>query len=236
MKLLFLEPVLSETTPEQMEHIKKFLSDETELIWDKISYGPYTIQCEFDEAMALPAILEKCIEAEKKGFDGIFINCFGDPAVRAAREIIDIPVFGGFEPVIHTAMGLGDRIAVLNVLENVLPMNRGLVAKAHLDQRVVYMGTLGIPVDDLADEKTKDAVVKESFKAVKKHGAEVIVLGCTRMVGISREIEERLALEGCSIPVLESAAVGVTVLEMYAKMGLKHSKRTYMQVLGREEQ
>ena len=234
MKLLFLDPVTSETTGEQLKHIRKYLDDGTELVWDKISHGPYTIQSEYDEALALPAILEKCEAAEKDGFDGIFINCFGDPAVRAAREICGFPVFGGFEPVVHTAMGLGDRIAVLNVLENVLPMNRGLVAKAHLAQRVVHMGTLGIPVCDLADEaKTIEAVVRESLRAVKEHGAEVIILGCTRMVGIAGEAEIRLKEQGCEIPVLESAVVGVTLLEMYAKMGLKHSRKTYMPVLNR---
>jgi hypothetical protein len=34
--------------------------------------------------------------------------------------------------------------------------------------------------------------------------------------------------EGCSAPVLEAAQCGIAMLEMYAKMGLSHSRLTYL--------
>ncbi len=32
------------------------------------------------------------IEAEKDGFDGLIVYCGSDPAVKACREVVDIPV------------------------------------------------------------------------------------------------------------------------------------------------
>ena len=55
----------------------------------------------------------------------MFITCFGDPAVPAARELVDIPVVGGFEPAISTVLNLGERFSVVTVLENVVPMISG---------------------------------------------------------------------------------------------------------------
>ncbi|MDV6277188.1 aspartate/glutamate racemase family protein [Rhodococcus erythropolis] len=58
--------------------------------------------------------------------DGVFITCFVDPRVQAAREIVDAPVVGGFEPSFLTAMSLGDRVGVVTILPNVVPMLRSL--------------------------------------------------------------------------------------------------------------
>lgn len=228
LKLLCLDPVTYRSTEEELKYISKYLHEDTILLSDAITKGPYTIQCEYDEAMAQPEIIKLCRKAEKEGIDGIFINCFGDPGVRAAREGTNIPVFGGFEPVMMVASGMGDRIGIVTVLDSVLPMISNLIARAGLRDRVTGLKSVGIPVEELTDkEKLIPALTKECICAVKETRAEVIVLGCTAMIDVAEAVRSRLAEEGMDIPVLEAAQTGVKIVEMYAEMKISHSRRTY---------
>ncbi|MCI9486755.1 MAG: hydrogenase expression protein HupH [Lachnospiraceae bacterium] len=233
MKLLDIVPVTTPglITPEMEAYINKYLGKDTVMDITQITRGTASIECEYDEAMCAPDIIARCIEAEKAGYEGVFINCFGDPGVRAARECVRIPVFGGFEPVMHLALGLADRIGIVTVLPNVLPMIRGAVAKAHLGERVVCVRSVDIPVLELSShEKLCNALYEESLKAIREDGAEAIVLGCTAMIDVMETVQERLHEAGYRIPVLEAAQSAVMFLELTVKMGLKQSRMTYMPV------
>lgn len=233
MKLLDVVPVTAPglITPEMEAYINRYLSKDTVMDIEQITKGTLSIECEYDEAMCTPDIIEHCIAAEKAGYEGVFINCFGDPGVRAARECVNIPVFGGFEPVMLLAMGMADRIGIVTVLPNVLPMIRGEIAKTHMGDRVVCVRSINIPVLDLADHgKLCNALYEESLRAIREDGAEAIVLGCTAIVDAKETVEARLHEAGYKIPVLEAAQSAVMLLELTARMGLRQSRITYMPV------
>lgn len=228
IRLLNLDPVTTGATREELEYMGKYLSSETKLESWAIEEGPACIECEYDEAMAQPAIITLAKKAEAEGFDGIFVDCFGDPAVRAVRECVNIPVFGGFEPVIHLSLGVADKIAIVTVLPDVIPMLRGSVARAGLQDRIVKILSVDIPVLDLQDRrKLLSALYDKSISAIKEYGAEAIVLGCTAMIDVAEELEAALKTAGFNVPVLEAAQSALMMLELYAKMELKHSKLTY---------
>lgn len=217
-------------TPEMVEYIRKYLHPDTELRSTQIKVGPPSIECEFDEAISAPDVLRLCKEAEEEGCHGIFINCFGDPAVRAAREYVNIPVFGGFEPAMHLAMGLADNIAIITVMDNVLPLIEGNVAKAHFNGRVCCVRSIDIPVEDLKDHtKVVAALIAETLDAIKTDGAQAVALGCTAMVDVAEDVKAGLLEAGYDIPVIEAAQAAVMLLELSAKMHLKQSRITYME-------
>ena len=231
MKIKNLVPVTFEgpLAPEILEYIGKYLGPDTELDNEQTKQGSVTIECEYDEAMAAPYVLELCKKAEADGCEAIFINCFGDPGVRAARECVDIPVFGGFEPAIHIALGLADKIGIVTVLKNVMPMIHANLAKAHLEGRVTSVRSIDIPVADLSDhEKMCNALVEECIKSIEDDHTEGIVLGCTGMINVSETVKSKLLGRGYDVPVIEAAQAALMMLEMYAKMGLKQSRLTYM--------
>jgi len=233
MKLLDIVPVTAPglITPEMEAYINKYLSKDTVMDIEQITQGTLSIECEYDEAMCAPDIIARCIAAEKAGYQGVFINCFGDPGVRAARECVSIPVFGGFEPVMLLALGMADRVGIVTVLPNVLPMIRGEIAKTHLGERVVCVRSVNIPVLDLSDHgKLCNALYEESVRAIREDGAEAIVLGCTAIVDAKETVEARLHEAGYQVPVLEAAQSAVMLLELAAKMGLRQSRITYMPV------
>lgn len=230
IKIKNIIPVTGDViTPEMVEYIRKYLSPDTELISSQIKEGPPSIECAYDEAICAPDVLRLCREAEEEGCDAIFINCYGDPAVRAAREYVNIPVFGGFEPSLFLCMGLADNIAIITVMKNVLPMLEGNTARAHFDGRVCCVRSIDIPVEDLKQhDKVVAALVEESVKAINENGAQAVSLGCTAMVDVAEDVQAALKERGYEIPVIEAAQAAVMLLEVEARMHLLQSRITYM--------
>lgn len=228
IRLLNLDPVTTGATEEELAYMGKYLDPDTELCSWAIEEGPASIECEYDEAMSQPAIINLAKKAEAEGFDGIFVDCFGDPGVRAVRECVDIPVFGGFEPVIHLSLGLADKVAIITVLPDVIPMLRNSVSRAGLNDRVVKIMSVDIPVLELSDrKKLLEALYHKSILAVREYEAEAIVLGCTAMIDVAEELEAALKEADIHVPVLEAAQSALMLLELQAKMGLTHSRLTY---------
>ncbi|MDR2177681.1 MAG: aspartate/glutamate racemase family protein [Treponema sp.] len=229
MKILNLIPIISDIwTDEMQKYVTKDLLPTTEVVSKNIIHGPASIEGEYDEALAVPEVLFHTKEAEKNGFDAVFIDCFGEPGVRAARELVNIPVFGGFEPAIFYALGVADRIGIISVLPEVVPLIRGVVDREGLATRIPSIRYVDIPVLSLEDiEKLAAALIKESIKAIEEDHVEMIVLGCTAMVGVKERVEEGLKIEGYNVVIIEAAQAALIMLETYVRMGLKHSIYAY---------
>ncbi|MDR1638099.1 MAG: aspartate/glutamate racemase family protein [Clostridiales bacterium] len=230
MKILNIVPITSDIWTDEIDaYTTSKLLPDTIVTTKILTHGPASIECEYDEAYAIPEVIRLCVEGEKEGFDAVFINCFGDPGVRAAREMVSVPVFGGFEPAILYSLGMSDKVGIVTVLPNVVPMLEGLIAKNGLNSRVTSLRYVSMPVLDLFDlNKLIDALIEESKKAVDLDGAGAIVLGCTGMVGVKEAVEKGLADAGKPVPVIEAAQAALVLIETYVRMGWKHSRKTYM--------
>lgn len=231
MKIKQVVPVTGDFLMDEaaISYISKYLNPDTKLELSQIKEGRFSIESEYDEVVNAPYVVALCKEAEQDGVDGIFVDCFGDPGVRAARECVDIPVFGGFEPAIHIALGLGDKIGIVTVLNNVIPLIEGNIAKAHLNERVISVRSVNMPVGDLENtEALCQNLLRECKKAIGEDRVTVIVLGCTGMIDVAEIVQKNLLREGYDIPVVEAAQAALNTIELYAKMGLKHSRMTYM--------
>ena len=231
MKILNLPPIINTGfgSQEMNDYIAKYLLPDTEMDTWHLDYGPSSIEGEFDEALAAANVALKCVEAENAGYDAVFVNCFGDPGVRAAREAVNIPVFGGFEPIAYYALGTADKISVVTVLPEVVPMIEGEIARYGLEKRFTKVRHVNIPVLDLEElDILIKAVTEESKKAIREDGAGTIVLGCTAMAGVKEEVEKALNAEGYRVPVIESGQAALVMLETFVRMNLYHSRITYM--------
>lgn len=218
-------------SPEMKADMAKYLMDTTEIKHVQIENGPLTIECEYDEAYAAPEVVTLAVaETEGTEINGVFANCFGDPGVRAIREKLMLPVFGGFEPAIYLGLGLGDTLGIVTVLKNVVPMIHAAIVRAGLERRVTSLRTLDIPVIELQDrEKLMSSLYTQCKAAVEEDGVSVLVMGCTGIVGVTDEMTARLKAVGYDVPVLEAAQCAMTLTELYARMGLYQSRQTYME-------
>lgn len=231
IKIKQVVPVTGEFLLDQAtrDYIGKYLNLDTVVDLEVIPQGKYSIESEFDEVVNAPEVVKLCKKAAADGYDGIFVDCFGDPGVRAARECVNIPVFGGFEPAMLTALGLGDKVGIVTVLKNVIPLIEGNIAKAHLDGRTTKVRSVDMPVGDLEDTaKLIENLVPECIKAIEEDGAAVIILGCTGMIAVAETVQQKLLTAGFDVPIVEAAQAALATVEMYAKMKFKHSRMTYM--------
>jgi len=230
MRIKIIVPITSDVFNEEIRReVESYGGPGVEFDVENLDYGPASIECEYDEALAVPDILNKVQKAADEGFDGVVVDCFGDPGVNAARELVRIPVYGGFEPSVLLAAGLGQRLGVVTVLPNVVPMLEDLTKKLGMTDKLVSIRYVNIPVLELGDKaKLEDAIFQQSLEAIQKDNVHVIILGCTGMMGMAKNLEERLKAPGYEVPVIDPAWAAVKMVETYVSMGLKHSRLTYM--------
>ena len=101
LTLLDLVPVTAPgiLSPEMMADLSKYLMDTTQVVHRQIQEGSVTIECEYDEVYSAPQVVSMAVsEAQEQELQGVVVNCFGDPGVRAGREKLQLRVVGGGEP------------------------------------------------------------------------------------------------------------------------------------------
>ncbi|MFQ6081094.1 MAG: aspartate/glutamate racemase family protein, partial [Candidatus Bathyarchaeia archaeon] len=181
------------------------------------------------EAINTPYILEKVKKAEEEGYNAVIIDCFGDPGLDAARELVNIPVLGANEASCHLAAQLAPRFSIINILPETEHLVRGLAVKYGLLQCLASMITINIPVLALEEdpEKSVAAITQAAEKAVKEDGAYAIVLGCTGMSSLIEGVKSQLEAKGIKIPVIEPLRAAIYTAIAWTLMGSSHSKEAY---------
>jgi allantoin racemase len=193
-----------------------------------LNKGPASIESFYDEILSATFITEEAKRAEQEGCDGVFITCFGDPGVESSREVVDIPVVGGFQPAALTASLLCDRWSVVTVLERLRPMVRHNARKLGLMENLASVRAVDIPVLSLEDSGLlKDRLLEQAELAVREDGAEAVVLGCTGMLGLAQSLMKELADKDLPAPVVDPTAAAIGYLQLLIRGGLTHSKRAY---------
>lgn len=206
-----------------------YASPGTQVSVTHLDYGPASIESEFDEAICIPDFLRKAQQAEAEGYDAVVSNCFGDPGVKPARELLSIPVVGAAESSMHFAAALGQRFSVTTALINTVPLIENLALQYGLDRKLASVRSVDIPVLQLGDrERLVTALHQEMIAALREDHAHVLVLGCTGMRGVAKELQERLKLEGYEVPVVDPMAAALKFSEALVSMGLKQSRITAM--------
>lgn len=229
MKIKVILPSVADFDLKQVaEDMQVYFSPDVQFDVEKLDHGTDSIECELDVVLAGPDILRKVQAAEKDGYDGVFISCFDDPAVSAAREIVDIPVVGAFEPSMLLAMGLGDRICIVTVLAEGLSATEKKIKQMAIADRMTPVRYVDIPVLELEDrQRMLEELTKESLLGIEQDRAQVIVLGCTGMTNVYKKLQENLRSAGYDIPVIEPAFAAIQLLESYIKMGVRQSRLMY---------
>jgi allantoin racemase len=230
LKIRVVLPITSVTLDEETEsEFKSYAFPGTEITIAHLDYGPASVESELDEAVCVPDLLRKAQVAEDEGCDAVISDCFGDPGVKPAREILNIPIVGAAEASMHFAATLGHRFSVVTVLPNIVPLIENLAAAYGIDKKLASVRSVNIPVLELDDkEKLVSALHHEMVEAITKDGAHVLVLGCTGMMGVAKELEKLLKKDGYEVPVVNAAAASLKFTEALVSMGLKQSRLTYM--------
>lgn len=203
---------------------EKYKDPDTSLVITNVEKGTETIDCAFDAAWAAPFALQEVIKSEKEGYDGLIISCFGDPALRAAKEAVKIPVIGAGEASVTFATLLGRKFGIVTAG----PPEAGAflmdnLRMYELDHKCVGVKALGIHVADLKyGSKEEIQRLIEIGRDMIDKGADVLVLGCGGMLGIAEEATRQL-----DVPIVIPFVAALKMCEAIISMGLAQSKQGF---------
>lgn len=206
------------------------------------------IEGRFDLTHNSYAVIKKAQELETKGYNGIWLSDFDMCGVEAAREVLDIPIIGGFPPSAFTALALSQRFSIITILPSTMPMQREHIHTYGLESSFVSIRDINEHVQNLPvvnqqlkgvlrlyhilqlhEADVSEMVFQEAKAAVQEDGAQSILLGCTGFVDVARFVSERLTKElGEYIPVVDPNQAGFSFLLSLVRMGLKPSRFCYI--------
>jgi len=193
-----------------------------------IDKGAASIESAYDEYINAPYIVQKVKWAEDQGYNAVVIDCFGDPALDAAREVVKIPVVGANHAATFLASQIAHGFSIISILPEVNPLIIHLLRKYGLIEHLVSIETIHVPVLEL--EKDPEKVIKSALEAAEKayeKGASALVLGCTGMSFLAEALQKRLSEKGIEIPVIEPLRAAIYTAVSWVLMGISHSKLTY---------
>lgn len=178
------------------------------------------------------AVVRLACELADRGYHGLWVADFDMCGVEAAREVVDIPIVGGFSPAVFTALGLSGRFSILTLSQGTRSMQRSH-ARAHgVDGALASIRQLNCSIDDLSHtEQVVNKALEQALRAVNEDGAEAIVLGHTGLIQVARRISGLLeGILGVYVPVIDPNQAGFGFLLTLARMGLRPARLTYTKV------
>jgi allantoin racemase len=182
--------------------------------------GPASIEGYYDEACALPGLLQAVMAGAQSGADGAVIACFDDTGLDAARSAVAIPVVGLCEAAIHLASPLAHRFSIVTTLPRSIPPLEALAERYGVARRC-RVRAADVPVLAL-EAGNADAVARieaEIAAALSEDRAEAIILGCAGMTDLAALLARKFA-----VPVIDGVACAVKLVEALAALGLRTSK------------
>lgn len=222
MRILVINPVGTSRWDESDRKVfEGYASPETVVDVVSLESGPESLETRAAEAQAVPLVVEKALKTYM-GYNAIIVNCFLDPGVEVLRSILDIPVVGPCESSLAIASVLGWSLGVVTVMESGRSLVMERIRKLGFSHRVSSVRYVSIPVLELNRDlgRTISSIVEEGRKARDFDGVEVLILGCTGMAGLAKQVEDML-----NIPVIDPAGAALKIAESLVRLQLTHSRR-----------
>ena len=193
-----------------------------------ITGGMPQIECRADLFSNAPYVMELARQSEAEGIDGIFVTDFDMCGVEPSRELVSIPIIGGFTAIAFTAMALSDRFSIITVLDSVVAMQSEHVKRYAVSENFASIRAINVPVHDLGNlELVRRRVFEESLCAIRQDGAESILLGCTGFIDVAGPVQAMLAMEGLPAPVFDPNRTSFAFLQFLVRARLAQSRLTY---------
>ncbi|MBN2227947.1 MAG: Asp/Glu racemase, partial [Candidatus Thorarchaeota archaeon] len=121
MELLYLIPgdgMPEDEIKRRKEVINSLAQAGTHVTVEEVGEGPLSIESAIEEYMSIGPMLKRLYHLRKeKKYDAIIIGCAGDPGLRAARELMDVPIIGPAEASYHYACMIADRFSVISPMQ-----------------------------------------------------------------------------------------------------------------------
>jgi allantoin racemase len=190
----------------------------TEIIAVTSAMGPASIEGFYDEAFAVPGLIQALQNAPDA--DAAIIACFDDTGLDAARSAARYPVVGLCEAALVTAGQVAKRIGIVTTLpRSIVPLEE-LVRRYGFAERAT-VAACNVPVLDLEKPGSgaREKLEAEIARALE-NGTDAIVLGCAGMADLAQALSKKF-----EVPVVDGVAAAVKQAEALAALRLTTSRR-----------
>jgi len=205
-----------------------------ELVEPRLRTFPMT---PYDRGLTALAYLDCALEAEKAGFDAVFINTVGDYGIDEMKSATDMVVVGAGEATMAMCVNTGRRFSIvtiwppkLNFIQHERVSSCGMqdrcvsIRNVLQDPEVEGVADAGATTVSLKDRNAalKARIVDAINAAVAQDGADTIMLGCTCMAPVGPAVAAQV-----NVPVFESMRTGYKTAEALLTLGVRHSDAAF---------
>lgn len=143
------------------------------------------------EAQISGALVLEAIAAHEQEIDAVVIAAFGDPGLKAARELFDLPIIGMAEAAMLTAIQLGERFSIVTFTP---AMSRWYLDSVHECGLTGRFASLRTPDNHDGNVTNVQSRQRESLttlvrQCVQEDGADVVILGGAPLAGLSAQLQ-----------------------------------------------
>jgi allantoin racemase len=232
MRLLVVNSNTSDIVTEKVAAVAQgAASTGTQIVAVTGQFGARVIGTRAENAIAEHSTIALVAE-HAAGCAAVLIAVSYDTGLRAARELLEVPVVGMTEAGLLTACMLGGRIGVVTFGRRVLPLYQELVAGYGLAGRIAGWRALEStaayrrgPHPELDRE-----IVAAANELVARDFAEVVILTGAVMAGVPARLQPEVP-----VPMVDCIVCGVRQAELLARLGLpKPRAGSYAPPAGRE--
>lgn len=185
-------------------------------------------QFRYLEFLETAEVLENVQEAMRRGFDAFLIGNIGEPGLREAREIANIPVLGLCESATHVANMMGNRFSFVTINDKYTPRIVENVERYGLISRLAGKNQMSLDrildLDDGFDDAGARARITDQFMkaadANVKEGAEVVIAAGGVVMALLAHWDLHETDSG--VPILN----GITNLVKLGEMAVKVQRLT----------
>ncbi|MGF1658267.1 MAG: aspartate/glutamate racemase family protein [Rubrimonas sp.] len=174
------------------------------------------------ESLIAGTIALEMIAEHREGADAVVIAAYGDPGLRAARELFDIPVVGMAEAAMLTSCMLGETFGLVTFTPRMTPWYRDNVVEAGLTGRFVGMRTPPEAVGPvtLVAQTMRDMLLALARESALEDGADVVILGGAPLAGLAETFAE-----DCPAVLVDPVSAAVRQAETLAKLAPRGAHR-----------
>ncbi len=221
MKIKIINPVPA-LEPAVVDAMDRYLAEavmpETELAFVSVERGFRSIETETLGLINGAEILKTVAKLQDDDCDGIFINCFDDPALLAAREISEKPVLGPYGSAVSFAGMLGEKVGIITTDDYGLTCEERKARSHGFSERIARVKPVDLTVLELKEDDLIQRLVKCCLE-FEKERITAVVLGCTGMNQAADKVQNALRKSGSLVQVIEPLKTGVKLLELMIQMG-----------------
>jgi allantoin racemase len=222
MRILLVNPnTTASMTATAADAARRVAAAGTEILPRTSQMGPESIEGYYDEALAVPGLLQEIAKGELDGANAAIIACFDDTGLDAARALAGIPVIGICEAAVATASFIAQRFSIVTTMERSrLPIEHLVQRYGAANRCTVRAANISVLSLEDPNSNAREQLRSEIASALREDRSDAIILGCAGMADLVDAFAQEF-----KVPVIDGVAAAVKQAEALITLGLSTAKR-----------